>query len=206
MPRAKSIYSTGSRKRLTLCFAVLLILVLLFTRIPAILEFPSITILGLIGLLFTALGAFGRVWSSIYIAGRKNKELVDEGPYSVTRNPLYLFSLLGATGLGLASCNPVVLVCLLAGFLLYYPGVIAAEEEKLRAKHGENYEEYRSRVPRVLPDFSLFAQPEQISLSPGPATRAFADAVWFILGYIGLRTVVWLHAFTLLPALEVPFF
>jgi len=206
MPRAGSIYRTGSRKRLSLCFAAILLLVFLFTRMPAVLEFPSVTLLGLTGLLLTALGAFGRIWSSIYIAGRKNKKLVDEGPYSVTRNPLYLFSLSGATGLGLASCNPVVLVCLLAGFLLYYPGVIAAEEEKLRAKHGELFEEYQSRVPRIVPDLSLFAQPEYIPASPGPVDKSFADAVWFILGYIALRAVVWLHFFALLPALEIPFF
>ena len=191
---------------MSLCCAGVLLIVFLFTRMPALLEFPTILLLGLSGLLLAALGAFGRIWSSIYVAGRKNKEVVDEGPYSVTRNPLYLFSLLGAAGLGLASCNPVVLVCLLAGFLLYYPGVIAAEEEKLRAKHGELYEEYRSRVPRILPDFSMFSQPEHITIQPGPATRAFADAIWFILGYIALRTVVWLHAFSLLPALEIPFF
>src|SRR5438874_6144411 len=46
--------------------------------------------------------AFGRIWSAAYISGRKNHELVVDGPYSLTRNPLYFFSFLGYLGAGLA--------------------------------------------------------------------------------------------------------
>lgn len=187
-------------------FAIVLLLVFLFTKSADLLQFPTVVALGLIGLLLASLGAFGRVWSSLYIAGHKSSELVDKGPYSVTRNPLYLFSLLGAVGLGLASCNPVVLLSLLAAFLFYYPGVISQEEKKLLAKHGAPFEEYLARVPRFLPQPSLFEQPEYITTIPGPVTTAFGDAVWFIVGYIVLRIVVWLHVFNILPTMEIPFF
>ncbi len=40
----------------------------------------------------------GRAWVLLYIGGRKNSELVTYGPYSITRNPLYVFSLTGITG------------------------------------------------------------------------------------------------------------
>jgi protein-S-isoprenylcysteine O-methyltransferase Ste14 len=206
MARKKGIYRTGTRKVLSIGFAAILLLLLLFTRASPLLQLPAVNALGLIGLLLAALGAFGRVWSSIYIEGHKNKEIVDQGPYSVTRNPLYLFSLIGAAGLGLASCNPAVLLLLLAAYLLYYPGVISREEKKLRAKHGAAFEEYLARVPRILPRFSLFRQPEEITVRPGSLNRAFGDAIWFIAGYAALRAVVWLHAFNILPALEIPLF
>ncbi len=45
----------------------------------------------------------GRAWCSLYIGGRKKSEIVDRGPYSVTRNPLYLFSFIGAFGIGAQS-------------------------------------------------------------------------------------------------------
>ena len=206
MARGKRVYRSRTRILLSRGFSVALLLVFLFTKAPGLLQFPQVIALGLTGLLLACLSAFGRVWSSMYIGGRKTSRLVDKGPYSVTRNPLYIFSLLGAAGLGLASCNPLVLLCLLAGFLLYYPGVISREEEKLRAKHGAAFEEYMARVPRILPRISLFEQPEEISARPEAVTKAFGDAVSFVVAYIVLRSVVWIHAFNILPALKIPFF
>jgi protein-S-isoprenylcysteine O-methyltransferase Ste14 len=43
----------------------------------------------------------GRMWSILYIGSKKNQTLVATGPYSITRNPLYLFSAIGAMGIGL---------------------------------------------------------------------------------------------------------
>ena len=206
MAKAPRMYRSRNRILLSRIFAVLLLLIFLFTNSPDLLRFPTIIILGLAGLLLASLGAFGRIWSSVYIAGRKTHELVDQGPYSITRNPLYFFSLLGAVGLGLASCNPVVLILLLAAFMVYYPGVISREEEKLRAKHGDPFEEYMTRVPRILPRLSLFRQPKEITVYPVPVTKAFGDAVWFIGGFIAIRILVWLHAFSYLPVLELPLF
>ena len=51
---------------------------------------------------FLLVGAIGRIWCSVHIAGRKNAEVVAHGPYSVCRNPLYFFSMFAFMGAGLA--------------------------------------------------------------------------------------------------------
>ena len=42
----------------------------------------------LAGYLFLILGLSVRIWSILYIGGRKSQELVTDGPYSLCRNPL----------------------------------------------------------------------------------------------------------------------
>ena len=53
----------------------------------------------------------GRAWCSLYIGGRKKAEIVDRGPYSISRNPLYVFSFMGAFGVG-AQTGSVTLACM----------------------------------------------------------------------------------------------
>ena len=52
------------------------------------------------GLALIAICIVGRAWCSLYIGGRKKDEIVNRGPYSVSRNPLYVFSFIGAFGVG----------------------------------------------------------------------------------------------------------
>ena len=55
------------------------------------------------GLVLTFIGCLGRVWCLVHIAGRKNNELVMEGPYSLCRNPLYLFGLIARVGVAFST-------------------------------------------------------------------------------------------------------
>ena len=93
---------------------------------------------------------------------RKNTELATTGPYAYTRNPLYLGSLLIAAGFGIAGRNPWIglgIVALLLG--IYYP-VILSEEEYLRT-HFTEFEDYRERVPRLIPRFTSRGNPGRFS-------------------------------------------
>ena len=47
------------------------------------------------GVLLIAIAILGRAWCTLYIGGRKAQELTDSGPYSLSRNPLYVFSFIG---------------------------------------------------------------------------------------------------------------
>ena len=50
-------------------------------------------------------GATLRWWSTLYIGGHKQKSVVSAGPYSVSRNPLYLGSFLLWLSLALFFCR-----------------------------------------------------------------------------------------------------
>ena len=71
---------------------------------------------GTAGFLALIAAALGRLWCSIYICGFKTRRVISDGPYSVVRNPLYVFSLIGAVGLGLVTHSLVVLAVLLVLF------------------------------------------------------------------------------------------
>ncbi|MGU9537294.1 methyltransferase family protein, partial [Proteus mirabilis] len=53
--------------------------------------------LGMVAIMVCVLG---RAWCALYIGGRKKQEIVTSGPYSLCRNPLYVFSVIGAFGVG----------------------------------------------------------------------------------------------------------
>jgi len=80
-----------------------------------------------LGYALTGVGVIGRVWCLSYIAGHKTADLVTDGPYSLCRNPLYFFSLLGAVGVGLGSSTLTFPLLVMVGFAIYYPAVIKAE-------------------------------------------------------------------------------
>lgn len=108
---------------------------------------PSATSL-LASLALVAPGLFLRTYASGYV--NKNEELATTGPYAYTRNPLYLGSLLIASGFALGARNIWIAAALLLLFAIVYLPVIAGEEEYLRA-HFASYDEYASRVPRLVP-------------------------------------------------------
>ena len=92
------------------------------------------------------------IWLRAYASGyvKKNMELTVTGPYALTRNPLYLGSMLIAFGFALASRSIWIVVALAALFALIYVPVIRSEEAFLQSRF-EGFEAYAARVPRLLP-------------------------------------------------------
>ena len=102
-----------------------------------------------IGFFFMMLGMFFRAWSSGYI--NKDKELATEGPYSLTRNPLYFGNLLIGTGIAVASNNwTAALICALYYFP-FFTFLIAIERKRMKRRFGERYEEWARQANLFFP-------------------------------------------------------
>jgi protein-S-isoprenylcysteine O-methyltransferase Ste14 len=159
-----------------------------------------------LGVILATVGFVGRLWCSIYIAGYKNESLINLGPYSIVRHPLYLFSLIGIIGVGF--CTETLLMPLvLAGFaLIWYILTIQTEEKFLQEKHGELFEKYRLAVPRLIPSMqsikSIKAPDEYNVMVKIWAKHLINNSVVF--GLIGLLELIeGLHDQGLLPTLFV---
>lgn len=92
-----------------------------------------------------------RVWSSGHI--RKDRALTVDGPYSLSRNPLYLGNFFLGLGISVTGRSFPMVFLFLVGFYLIYKPTIAAEEKKLFHKFGADYSAYCQKVPRFFPSF-----------------------------------------------------
>lgn len=155
----------------------------------------------LVGCLLVGLATIGRLWCSQYICAHKTKNLVTSGPYSVCRNPLYLFSVIGALGVGFATETLTIPLVLAVMFAVFYPTVILAEEAKLAPLHGDAFKAYMARVPRFWPRFKGMEEPAEYTVFPAKFRHALFDALWFIwfVGIIHLAGT--LRAAGILPTL-----
>jgi protein-S-isoprenylcysteine O-methyltransferase Ste14 len=163
--------------------ALIALLIVLFFISGSIWDqrYPAVAmVLFVVGCVMATLGVVGRLWCALYIGGYKTQHLITEGPYSISRNPLYFFSLLGSIGVALSSETFTIPVILAIGFLLIYPKVIAAEEVRLRQVHGSVFDEYARRTPRFFPRWSLLVEPEEYVTRPAKFRRHALSAMWFI--------------------------
>jgi protein-S-isoprenylcysteine O-methyltransferase Ste14 len=144
-----------------------------------------------------AAGAGFRFWATIYIGGRKNDQVVTDGPYSLCRHPLYLGSVLlvlsGA--LFLKSLLFALALALLA--TAYFMFTVPAEEEYLTARLGEPYRRYCQQVNRLWPSFRRVRTDARLTVDVHSLYLECARASrWIWLPLLGaiigqLRTAPW---------------
>ena len=128
------------RIRVPLGFAIAIALVVLAEPSPMSLA---------IGSFFVILGLLIRGWAAGHI--HKFERLATTGPYSFTRNPLYLGSFLLAAGFAIAA--GVWWLAVIVGVLylcIYYP-VMRVEEGDLKTRFGGEFEAYAKNVPLFFP-------------------------------------------------------
>ncbi len=122
------------------------------------LNFGAATVVLLLaGAVFTALGAWFRVWGTAYIGtnvvnspGMHEARLLVDGPFRHTRNPLYLGTLLHTIGLAILM-PPAGAIFTIVVIALMQVRLAGAEEVSLTQRFGQPYAEYVERVPRFLP-------------------------------------------------------
>lgn len=151
------------------------------------------------------LAIVGRAWCSLYIGGRKKSEIVDRGPYSITRNPLYVFSYIGAFGIGAQSGSVTIAIMFVLAAMAVFYLTVKREEAYLEREFGAVYAAYKARTPRFWPRFSLWKDEEHLTIRPVLFVATIRDGLVFLLAIPVFelidagQTANWLRVFAQLP-------
>lgn len=81
------------------------------------------------------------------------RRLVTDGPYRVSRNPMYLGHLIFLAGLVTSTRSPIALLLAIRQARRFARRV-RDDEERLERIFGDDYRAYRARVPRWIPGAS----------------------------------------------------
>lgn len=154
-----------------------------------------------LGSVLTIAGALGRMWCAAVISGRKNTEVVNVGPYSLCRNPLYFFSFVGMIGVGLMTKTLTFPLVFIVFFAAYYPRVIRHEESSLFSRFGDKFTEFASCTPAFIPCFSHYRSTETMCVVTKPFCREVLHSGAFLLFIPGLHLAALLRGAGLLPTL-----
>lgn len=105
------------------------------------------------GILFLLTGFYLRIWARGFKAEHSDNsnKLVTGGPYSLTRNPMYLGIFFIALGVVLSGLKAWVFLVFLLFFALCYVRLMFQEQKKLAAAFGEEYMRYKKRTPLFIP-------------------------------------------------------
>jgi protein-S-isoprenylcysteine O-methyltransferase Ste14 len=77
----------------------------------------------------------------------KSRALLTEGPFSRSRNPMFMAIILGQIGLFLTLPSLFTLVCLAMGVAMIQLQAVK-EEQALNELYGKKYLQYKAEVPR----------------------------------------------------------
>jgi protein-S-isoprenylcysteine O-methyltransferase Ste14 len=138
-------------------------------------------------------GVLGRLWSALYVGGRKNLELVTDGPYSLCRNPLYFSSMLAITGACMISGSMMIALVFPAAFLVVFLYTARRETLHLSSKFGPLFDEYARRTPLLIPNIRGFRGTD-VRISADVLMRTARDSVFLVLLIPGMKTLTYLQA------------
>ncbi|PST43445.1 isoprenylcysteine carboxylmethyltransferase family protein [Riemerella anatipestifer] len=162
LPKDDSAYGLiGLYFKLTMIF--MFVYVLLFAFVPTFYEyFLPIRQLETLTIKYVGLGllAFALIWTIIAQGHMKNSwrigidtetktELITEGLFKFSRNPIFFGMILSLIGLFLTTPNALTGLFLILGYVLIQIQ-IRLEEEFLTNQHGQKYAFYKQKVRRLI--------------------------------------------------------
>ena len=129
-------------------------------------EYENDLIIWSSGSVMVALGLFIRIWATRHIGRRiprrykhgRRPRLVSTGPYYLVRNPLYIGNIVVMMGFCVLSELLWFMPFLFAYLFFLYSLIVRYEEYKLSIFFGKEYEIYRQKVPRWIPQFSTIGR------------------------------------------------
>ncbi len=143
-------------------------------------EGPVYEVMEMTGVFLIIACVLGRFWCILYVGRHKNRSVVTDGPYSMTRNPLYFFSTLGAFGVGILFGKLSLALLLGGGVFLALYLTARREAAYLAAEFGPEYAAYAARTPMFVPDPRLFRSEPTILISSAALGRNLRDAFVFL--------------------------
>ncbi|WP_027166936.1 isoprenylcysteine carboxylmethyltransferase family protein [Mesorhizobium sp. WSM3224] len=202
-PPAKQTEGLGGyqhmRRVVLAVLVVVLFAALLFGQSSFAPDTPMHETIEMFGVLLIFLGIVGRLWSTLYIGGRKSSEVVTGGPYSITRNPLYLFSTVAAAGVGaqIGSFSGIILFALLCAGAFHI--VILREERYLKEVLGAPYQAYLAKVPRFFPNLTLYKEGDTGSFKPRLLLNTLLDGLVFLVALPAFELIDGMQQSGMLP-------
>lgn len=189
------------RLPLSKLFVGLILILMLFTASRWQLSDTNTWIIDSVALLLLLVACLGRVWCIMYIGGQKNTSVVTAGPYSMVRNPLYVFSFIGALGLVIMTHSIIIAALLLIFFVGIYPFVVAKEEANLHRLFGADYDTYCERTPRFIPSLKLYSTESEVPADIRRMEKSLFDSGCFVLAFIALTGIRLGHDTGIVPVL-----
>lgn len=193
------------RRPVSLIAGLIFLVVVIFSRTPHEAT-TAYELLGVASFVLVCVAVIGRLWCTVYIGGRKNQQLVTDGPYSLWRNPLYVFSFIGLIGIVLGTRTLLLSAVAIPAFLIYYRFVIRAEEARLETIFGESFRAYKAKVGVVFPNLGNYWSRADFEVTPLYFRKAMADAAMFVCAMAAVEIVHRLKVVDAIPGLfKLPF-
>lgn len=131
-----------------------------------------------------------RFWATWFIGGRKSTEVICSGPYSLTRNPLYVGTFLMILSLAFLLKSPTFAAATVIVIAYYCVAVVPLEERFLRHVFGTDYANYCQSVPRWFPRWDTVYSPPVSVIS-----QSMHDELRRAFWWLPLPLLAELHAY-----------